>query len=82
MGTADGLEAARRSHARRAWEDAYRAFSSADDTHALGGDDLGRLADAAKQPFEGWLDVMAWIEADEEKMDQPDEGWLWIHRAD
>ena len=40
---------------------------------------VGRLADEAKQPFEGWLDVMAWIEEDETTFERPDEGWLWIH---
>ena len=43
---------------------------------------VGRLAVEAKQPFEGWLDVMAWIEEDEATFDRPREGWLWIHRAD
>ena len=47
MGTADRLERARQAHARRAWEDAYRSFSSADATSGLGGDDLDRLAEAA-----------------------------------
>ena len=44
MGTAERLERARQASARRAWEDAYRSFSSAD---ALCGDDLVRLAEAA-----------------------------------
>ena len=40
---------------------------------------VGRLAHEAKQPFEGWLDVMAWIEEDETTFERPDEGWFWIH---
>lgn len=44
--------------------------------------DIGRLPDEAGEPFGDWLDVMAWVEADEEKLDRPDEGWLWIHREE
>lgn len=42
---------------------------------------VGRLPEEAHAPFEDWTDVMAWVEADEETLDRPDQGWLWIHRA-
>ena len=43
--------------------------------------DSGRLPEEAGQPFRNWLDVMGWVEADEEKLTRPEQGWLWIHRA-
>ena len=47
--------------------------------------DVGRLPEEApeegNEPFTGWTDVMAWVEADEEKLGHPERGWLWIHRA-
>jgi hypothetical protein len=44
--------------------------------------DIGRLPEEAGQPFGDWIDAMAWVETDEEKLTRPKEGWLWIHRAD
>jgi hypothetical protein len=43
--------------------------------------DAGQLPEEAKQRFKDWVDAMAWVEADQEKLDRPKEGWLWIHRA-
>lgn len=43
--------------------------------------DIGQLPEEAKQRFQDWIDAMAWVEADEEKLDRPEEGWLWIHQA-
>ena len=43
--------------------------------------DIGRLPEEAKQRFETWMDAMAWVEEDEDKLDRPDQGWLWIHHA-
>jgi hypothetical protein len=43
--------------------------------------DLGQLPEEAKHPFQGWIDVMGWVEEDEARLDRPDQGWLWIHRA-
>jgi hypothetical protein len=43
--------------------------------------DVGRLPEESTRPFKDWTDVMAWVEADEEKFVPPKEGWLWIHRA-
>ena len=43
--------------------------------------DVGRLPEEANEPFADWNDVMAWVEADEEKLGRPERGWLWIHRA-
>ena len=43
--------------------------------------DIGRLPEEAKNPFGGWIDAMGWVEADEEKLERPEQGWLWIHRA-
>ena len=43
---------------------------------------VGRLPEEAKKPFEDWIDVMGWVEADHDKLDQPEQGWLWIHQAD
>jgi hypothetical protein len=42
---------------------------------------VGRLPEEAKKPFGDWIDVMSWVEADEDKLDPSEEGWLWIHRA-
>jgi hypothetical protein len=44
--------------------------------------DVGRLPEESKRPFQTWIDVMAWVEADEEKLVRPETGWLWIHHAD
>jgi hypothetical protein len=44
--------------------------------------DIGRLPEEAKRPFKDWVDVMGWVETDEEKLVRPDKGWLWIHRAE
>jgi hypothetical protein len=41
--------------------------------------DLGQLPDETKERFTDWIDVMGWVEADEEKLDRPRQGWLWIH---
>jgi hypothetical protein len=43
--------------------------------------DFGRLPEEAKEPFGDWIDVMGWVEADEDKLVRPEKGWLWIHRA-
>lgn len=43
--------------------------------------DLGRLPEEAEQPFGDWIDVMGWVEDDEEKIARSEQGWLWIHRA-
>ena len=43
--------------------------------------DLGALPEEAWESFGGWSDAMGWVEADEEKLDRPQQGWLWIHRA-
>ena len=43
--------------------------------------DVGRLPEEAGAPFEDWIQVMGWVEADEEKLARTEEGWLWIHRA-
>jgi hypothetical protein len=43
--------------------------------------DVGVLAEEARDPFGNWIDAMGWVEADEEKLDRPRQGWLWIHRA-
>ena len=43
--------------------------------------DDGRLPEEAGHSFGDWLNAMAWVEADEEKLDRPEQGWLWIHRA-
>jgi len=42
--------------------------------------DVGRLPEEANEPFADWTAVMAWVEADEEKLVPPERGWLWIHR--
>ena len=33
------------------------------------------------RPFKDWIDVMAWVEADEEKLVRPNKGSVWIHHA-
>jgi hypothetical protein len=43
---------------------------------------VGRLPEEAKGPFENWMDVMGWVEADEDKIVRPPQGLLWIHKAD
>lgn len=43
--------------------------------------DVGRLPEEAKEPFGDWIDVMGWVEADEDELVRPEKGWLWIHRA-
>ena len=43
--------------------------------------DVGQLPEEARRPLKDWIDVMAWVEADEEKLVRPKKGWLWIHRA-
>jgi hypothetical protein len=43
--------------------------------------DVGRLPEEAGQPFGDWIDVMSWVEADEEKLARREQDWLWIHRA-
>ena len=44
--------------------------------------DAGRLPEEAKRPFKDWTDVATWVETDEEKLNRPEKGWLWIHRSD
>ena len=43
--------------------------------------DIGRLPEEAEKSFGDWIEVMEWVEADEEKLVRPQQGWLWIHRA-
>jgi hypothetical protein len=43
--------------------------------------DIGQLPEEAKQRFQDWMDAMAWVEADLDKLDRPEQGWLWIHQA-
>jgi hypothetical protein len=43
--------------------------------------DVGRLPEEAGQPLGDWIDVMGWVENDEEKLARTERGWLWIHRA-
>jgi hypothetical protein len=42
--------------------------------------DVGQLPEEAGQRFQDWMDAMAWVEADEEKLARPEQGWLWIHQ--
>jgi hypothetical protein len=42
---------------------------------------VGRLPEEAGQPFEDWIRVLGWVEADEETLARSEQGWLWIHRA-
>jgi hypothetical protein len=44
--------------------------------------DIGRLPEEAEGSFKDWTDVMQWVETDEEKLVRPEQGWLWIHRAE
>jgi hypothetical protein len=44
--------------------------------------DIGRLPEEARTPFDDWIAVMGWVEADADQLDRPEEGWLWIHRAE
>jgi hypothetical protein len=44
--------------------------------------DAGRLSEESGRPFKDWIDVMAWVEADDEKLVHPEKGWLWIHHAE
>jgi hypothetical protein len=44
--------------------------------------DVGRLPEESKRPFNDWTDVMAWAEADDEKLVRPEKGWLWVHQAE
>lgn len=43
--------------------------------------DVGRLPEEARRPLGNWIEVMGWVEDDEEKLARPEEGWLWIHPA-
>jgi hypothetical protein len=43
--------------------------------------DVGRLPEEAGNPLGDWMDVLGWVEDDEEKLARSEEGWLWIHRA-
>jgi len=42
---------------------------------------VGRLLEESEEPFADWIDVMRWIEDDEEKLEHTEQGWLWIHQA-
>ena len=42
---------------------------------------VGRIPEESEQPFADWIDVMRWIEDDEEKPERTEQGWLWIHQA-
>ena len=44
--------------------------------------DIGRLPEEAASSFKDWTDVMQWVETDEEKLVRPEQGRLWIHRAE
>jgi hypothetical protein len=43
--------------------------------------DVGQLPGETSQRFVDWIDVMKWVEADEEKLARPEQGLLWIHQA-
>ena len=43
--------------------------------------DVGHLPEEANAPFESWIDVMGWVEADEDKIVRPPQGLLWIHKS-
>ena len=43
--------------------------------------DVGQLPEEAKHRFKTWIDVMGWVEEDEDNLARPQQGWLWIHRA-
>ena len=43
--------------------------------------DVGELPEETTQRLGDWVDAMAWIESDEEKLSRPEQGLLWIHRA-
>jgi|RhiMetdeSRZDD1v2_1073273.scaffolds.fasta_scaffold04627_3 hypothetical protein len=53
-----------------------------DDSDPTDDVDVGRLPEEASRPFKDWTDVAMWVETDEEKLDRPEKGWLWIHRSD
>ena len=53
-----------------------------DDSDPSGDVDVGRLPEESARPFKDWIDVMAWVEVDEEKLVRPNKGWLWIHHAE
>jgi hypothetical protein len=36
--------------------------------------DFGQLPEEARQRFESWIDVMSWIEEDEDKLQRPEQG--------
>jgi hypothetical protein len=38
--------------------------------------DVGRLPEEAGQPFGDWIEVMGWVEADEEKLARSEQGSL------
>jgi len=42
---------------------------------------MGRLPEEAGQRFENWINVMGWVEEDNDKLAHLEQGWLWIHRA-
>ncbi len=42
---------------------------------------VGRLPEEAGECLETWIDGARWVEEDELKLDRPEQGWLWIHRA-
>jgi hypothetical protein len=44
-------------------------------------EDVGQLPEEAKHRFKNWIDVMGWVEEDEDNLTRPQQGWLWIHRA-
>jgi hypothetical protein len=44
--------------------------------------DVGCLPDESNRPFDDWVDVMSWVEGDQDQLVRPGEGWLWIHRSD
>ena len=51
-----------------------------DDDHPEDNVDVGRLPEEADRPLEDWIDLMGWVEEDKDKLDYPDQGWLWIHQ--
>ena len=44
--------------------------------------DVGRLPQEAKEPIKDWIGATQWVEEDEQELERPEEGWLWIHQAD
>jgi hypothetical protein len=41
---------------------------------------IGRLPEEADDPFEDWIGLAGWVDEDDDKLEWPDEGLLWIHK--